>query len=106
MTHLKHGATLGDVQAYIREMEVERGFDKTCSNIQSALQLGEEVGELFKSIRKAERMRVDTTAEVSSIEEELADVLIFVASLANRYGIDLEDAFRNKEAINNSRTWE
>ena len=102
---LKQNPTLGDIQAYVSILEQERGFDKTTTNIQSALQLGEEVGELFKAIRKAEKMRVDTNSKFTSIEEELADILIYVSALANRYGVNLEEAFRAKEEINKKRVW-
>lgn len=103
MLHLKENPTLRDIQTYVQEMEVARGFDKTSSNIQTALQLGEEIGELFKAIRKAEKMRVDATSTFTNVEEEIADVLIFVTTLANRYNIDLEKTFRNKEEINKQR---
>jgi NTP pyrophosphatase (non-canonical NTP hydrolase) len=35
----------------------------------------------------------------------LADVLIFVGSIANRLDIDLTTALRRKEAVNRTRTW-
>ena len=105
MPHLGNNPTLHDIQAYIREMELERGFNKTSTNIQTALQLGEEVGELFKAIRKAENMRTDANSVFTSVEEELADVLIFTIALANRYSIDLERAFRDKEEVNKERKW-
>ena len=102
--HLKEHPTLRDVQEYVRQMEQEREFDKA-SNLQSCLQLGEEIGELFKAVRKAEKMRIDHTSSVGAIDEELADILMFVAALANRYGIDLETAFREKEEFNKGREW-
>ena len=102
--HLKENSTLADVQKYVRQMEQERGFDKA-SNLQSCLQLGEEIGELFKAVRKAEKMRIDHNSSVGTIDEELADILMFVAALANRYSIDLETAFREKEEINKTREW-
>ena len=39
------------------------------------------------------------------IGDELADVFIYLCSLANRYGIDLEAAIRAKEEINKTRVW-
>ncbi len=105
MPTLKENPTLRDIQTYVHEMEIERGFDKTSSNVQTALQLGEEIGELFKAIRKAEKMRSDANSAHTSVEEEIADVLIFIAALANRYNIDLEKAFRDKEEINKHREW-
>jgi NTP pyrophosphatase (non-canonical NTP hydrolase) len=44
--------TLADLQTYVREVEVERGFDEQ-TVFHKCLLLGEEMGELFKAIGKA-----------------------------------------------------
>jgi NTP pyrophosphatase (non-canonical NTP hydrolase) len=67
--------------------------------------MGEEVGELFKAIRKTENISTDANSETFHIGEELADILIYVCAIANRYGINLEEAFRKKEEINKKRVW-
>ena len=67
--------------------------------------LGEEMGELFKAIRKEENITIDHTSKFGMIEEELADIIIYLCSIANRYGIDLEASFRQKEEVNKKRTW-
>ena len=105
MLFLKEHPTISDFQEYVKKLEKERGFDVTSSNIQTALQLGEEVGELFKAIRKTEKMRVDENSKFTSIGEELADIFIFTLVIANRYEINLEHAFREKEEINKKRNW-
>jgi NTP pyrophosphatase (non-canonical NTP hydrolase) len=35
----------------------------------------------------------------------LADVLIYVCAIANRLGVNLEEALRRKEALNETRAW-
>ena len=67
--------------------------------------MGEEVGELFKAIRKTENISTDANSKTFHIGEELADILIYVCAIANRYGINLEEAFRKKEEINKKRVW-
>ncbi|MFH0856449.1 MAG: MazG nucleotide pyrophosphohydrolase domain-containing protein [bacterium] len=67
--------------------------------------LGEEIGELFKAIRKSEKLEIDQKSKITSIEEEIADVIILLSSIANRYDIDIETAFREKEEINKKRNW-
>lgn len=104
MPELKERPTLADLQAYVVELEKERGFTGQ-SAIQRSLLLGEEVGELFKAIRKTEQLGVDQNSRIGSVEEELADVLIVALSIANRYDIDLEKAFREKEEVNKKRVW-
>ncbi|WP_433189214.1 MazG nucleotide pyrophosphohydrolase domain-containing protein [Actinoallomurus sp. CA-150999] len=104
MDALAPRASLADVQDYVAKMEVERGLDHLDIDSQ-CLKLGEEVGELYRSVRKANGDPSDPNGRVVDIAEECADVLILVASIANRKGIDLEAAFRAKEAKNNHRTW-
>ncbi|MDD3190156.1 MAG: MazG nucleotide pyrophosphohydrolase domain-containing protein [Candidatus Pacebacteria bacterium] len=104
MPELRENPILGDFQNYVTELEKERGFtDQTA--LQRALHLGEETGELFKAIRKAENMKMDENSKTTSVGEEMADIMIFLFSIANRYGIDLEKAFREKEEINKKRVW-
>ncbi len=105
MLQLKEKPTLKDIQRYVAELEKERGFDHD-TILQKCLLLGEEVGELFKAVRKLEKIGIDKNSEVTHVEDELADILIILATIANRSGIDLEVAFRKKEEINKKRAWE
>lgn len=104
MLNLKTNPTLSDIQDYVTELEKERGFTKG-TVLQQCLMLGEEVGELFKAIRKEQSMRVDSNSKIGTVEEELADIIIFLCSIANRYNINLEKAFRDKEELNKKRVW-
>lgn len=103
--NLKPNPTLADFQKYEFDMEVERGFVEQ-SILQKCIMLGEEVGELFKAIRKSEGVKVDQNSQIGEIPEELADIFIYVLSIANKFDIDLEKAFRDKEEINKQRQWE
>ena len=104
MPILNKNPTLKDFQIYVIELEKERGFDHQ-SVRDKCLMLGEEIGELFKAIRKQEGIKVDANSHFTSIEEEIADIFIFLCSIANKYHIDLESAFREKEKINHTRIW-
>jgi NTP pyrophosphatase (non-canonical NTP hydrolase) len=103
--HLATRPNLEDLQTYVRQLEDERGFTENTIQ-QSCLLLGEEVGELFKAIRKQQKMKLDSTASVGNVDEELADILIYLCSIANRLDINLEQAFRDKEEVNKQRTWQ
>ena len=61
------------------------------------------VGELFQALRKKIRINIDHDPKFGSVDEELADILFHLCSIANRFKIDLEKAFRNKEQINKNR---
>lgn len=104
MPTLPNHPNLRDFQQYVTEMEVERGFnDQTV--LQKCLLLGEEVGELFKAIRKNSNMQLDLNSKVGSIDEELADILIYLCAIANKLDVNLETAFRDKEEVNKTRNW-
>ena len=105
MPELGPDPTLAELQHYVEKLEQERGFsDQTI--LDKCLLLGEEVGELFKAIRKSEGLLIDEASSIGEVGEELADILIYLCAIANRCGIDLESAFRSKEARNHTRTWE
>jgi NTP pyrophosphatase (non-canonical NTP hydrolase) len=101
---LEKNQSLEDIQRYVAEMEIERGFSDR-PVIDQCLQLGEEVGEVYKAVRKQQKMRLDPNSAVGNVADELADVLIYLCAIANRYDIDLAQALRNKEAVNETRTW-
>jgi NTP pyrophosphatase (non-canonical NTP hydrolase) len=104
MPTLPKAPTLEHFQKYVRHMEIERGFDDQ-TVIQKCLLLGEEVGELFKSIRKTSLMSTDQNSKIEDPDGELADIIIYLCSIANRLNINLESAFRQKETINQQRQW-
>lgn len=101
---LKKSPTLKDYQQYVIDLELARGFSKQ-TILQKCLMLGEEVGELFKAIRKTENVKVDKNSKFGTIPEEIVDCFIFLLSISNKYGVDLEQAFRDKEEINKKREW-
>lgn len=105
MPNLPAKPTLKELQDYVREMEHERGFESN-TVAQKCLLLGEEVGELFKSLRVSHGgMRIGTPGYAADAPAELADILIVLCAIANRLDVDLETAFRAKEAKNSQRTW-
>ena len=96
--------SLAELQRYVEWLEVDRGFsDQTI--LEKCLLLGEEVGELFKAVRKSSGLAIDQNSEFGEVADELADILIFLASIANRAGVDLDGALRSKESVNRTRTW-
>jgi len=101
---LKDNPTLADFQEYVKKLELDRGFsDQTA--IEKCLLLGEEMGELFKAVRKAMNLKMDIKANTGSIKEEIADMLIYLCAIGNRFDIDIEQAFREKEEVNKKREW-
>lgn len=102
--YLKSNPTLTDFQEYLLLAEKERGFFNQKIE-DKCLILGEEVGELFKAIRKELKIKIDEKSKIGTIDEELADVITLVFSIANKLNINMEIAIRKKEELNNKRTW-
>lgn len=101
---LKDQPTLADFQFYVQEMFRERGFDED-SIEKRFLFLMEECGELAKAARKHANFRLAEDSQTKETAEEAADVLIILLAICNELGIDLEQAFREKEERNKHRTW-
>ena len=106
MAHLPEHPTLKDLQQYLDQVCKERGWVKD-SYSEKFLLFMEEVGELAKAIRKAEGLYEEKAKQKKiELEEEFADVLSYLLDLANCFQVDLEKAFREKEQVNQARTWE
>jgi NTP pyrophosphatase (non-canonical NTP hydrolase) len=97
-------SSLLQLQTHVAQAELARGFAAQ-SAADKCLLLGEEVGELFKAVRKTSGIAIDPRSDVGDIGSELADILNYLLAIANRYHIDLGEAFVSKEAINEKRTW-
>lgn len=96
--------SLSDFQTYISAMVKERGFDH--ENVAEIFQLLlEECGELAKAARKLQNMRTDPSSKEYDFGHEAADVFMYLLDLCNRFDVDLEKAFREKEEVNKQRRW-
>lgn len=102
---LKNNPTLHDFQDYVTKLVKERGFDK--EKVSEIFMLFmEECGEMAKAARKTQKIKSDKNSEKFHLENEVADVFIYLLDICNYYNIDLEKAFRDKEEINKIRSWE
>lgn len=102
---LKKAPTLKDFQEYVLKMKQERGFNTTDKFYECCL-LAEECGEVISAVRKNSKSgSIGSGSVAGDVAEELADVFIYICSLANMHDIDLEQAFRDKEEKNKQRTW-
>jgi len=92
---MKKPLTLKDLQAYVKEKKYNRKH-----NQKYFLKLIEEVGELAEMIKDDNRWEGSKARDIkNTMEEELADVLFYLAALANVYDVDLEASFLKKEKI-------
>ncbi len=106
MAHLPEQPTLKDLQRYMQEICAERGWTND-TYAEKFLLFTEEVGELAKAIRQSQRLYSEQARPNNfTLTEEFADVFSYLLDLANLFQVDLEQAFREKERINQTRTWE
>lgn len=96
--------TIGELQQYIKKINKERGFEDTTVP-ELFMYMSEEVGEMAKAARQVTKMHTDSNSEKFELAHEMADVLSYLLDLANRFDIDLEEAFLEKEEINKKRIW-
>lgn len=107
--HLTKDAPMRAYQEYIYQLEALHGW-LDVDLINNCFLMGEEVGELFKAVRKHQRFFIEEAPEAEAkskvhIGEELVDVMNYLLAIANRLDIDLEEAFRRKNEINQDRSW-
>jgi NTP pyrophosphatase (non-canonical NTP hydrolase) len=81
-----------------------RGFDQETIS-QVFMLFTEECGEMAKAIRKLDNIHSDKGSATHKLNEEIADVFMYLLDICNYYNVDLEQAFREKEEINKKRTW-
>ncbi|QAT84353.1 hypothetical protein EJ065_2781 [Corallococcus coralloides] len=103
MIELPERAAMPDYQRYIHDLESLHGWLQQ-DLVLNCFRMGEEVGELFKAVRQYEKQPSEARAR-EHVGEELVDVLNYLLAIANRAGVDLEQAFREKNARNQQRTW-
>ena len=87
--------TLDEVQLQAWTNKVEKGFNTTDVALEFGL-LTAEVSEAFTAWRKGDRRE---------LADELADIAIYLAGLAEIVNIDLEVAVERKLAVNAGRTY-
>lgn len=106
MTQLPEKPTLKDLQDYIKQIADKRGWNKN-NHLEIFLLLSEEIGELAKAVRNKIGLYSEKTDKSNNeeLELEFADVLNYLFDLANCFNINLEDAFRKKDKINEKRIW-
>ena len=108
MIELPDRPSMRDFQRYIHELEALHGW-LDVDLVHNCFLMGEEVGELFKAVRKHLKFyEKGAEAEAESkahVSEEIVDVFNYLLAIANRLDIDVEAAFRDKNARNQKRSW-
>ena len=102
---LSKESSVEDVQKYIKHMIDVRGFKNNL--LERMCLLTEEIGELAKEVRKADKnLRIDTNKIYNSnLENEITDVFICLMGMCELIDMDLVKGLKNKEELNFKRKW-
>lgn len=98
----KPGKGISGLQRYYQRISNRRGWANE-SPKDTMLLLTEEMGELARAIRKSEGLKRDAGYEDVGLQDELADVQLYLVHLANSLGIELDEAVTQKERKNHER---
>jgi len=93
-----------DLQKLIENFAKERDWEKYHTAKNLALALGSEVGELQAEFRWLNENEELTEVKLKAIEDELADVTIFLFRLAQVLHIDISLVVNSKLALNKTRS--
>ena len=96
------GHGLAGLQRYYERVSARRGWDGESAQ-DTLLLITEELGELARAVRKRAGMRRDGSYPAGNVDEELADVQLYLVHLANTLGVDIAAAVTAKEAVNARR---
>lgn len=105
---LPEGATVAELQRSVLLLEARMGWLDADAEA-CGFRMVEEVGELHRAIRELHRARArgdDVAALRAAAGAEIADVLNYLLAIANRLGVDVERASREKNLENQRRTWD
>lgn len=104
MQKINRSTTIGELQEYVAQFNVERGFlDETVEH--KFMLMAEEVGELAKALRGVCGGKFADDTARTEFSEEVVDVLLLLISISDKLGVDIADAIEQKEAKNRTREW-
>jgi dCTP diphosphatase len=93
---------LSDLQEALRRFASERNWDQFHSPKNLAIALSVEAAELLEHFQwiTEEQSRNLPTAELAKVQEELADVLLYLIRLSDKLNVDLARAATEKMDLN------
>lgn len=105
MKQLQADSSLPAIQAYVKQVLSERGFDEETLP-EKIMLLTEELGELARAVRKHSQVKMSGSTKQADAAAEAADVFMLLVDICNTLEIDLYQALEAKEAVNAQRSWQ
>ena len=96
---------LNEIKEKLREFAMARDWDQFHSPKNLSMALAGEVGELLELFQwlTEEQSNNLSREQRAAVEEEVADVFLYLLRLADKLGIDLLSAANNKIIINEQK---
>jgi dCTP diphosphatase len=98
---------LPDIQKQLRKFAEERDWDQFHSPKNLSMGLAAEAAELLEIFQwlteEQSREIIRSDKEMSLVREEVADVFIYLARLADKLGIDIEKEVMEKMKVNEKK---
>lgn len=96
---------LADIQEQLRQFNKERNWEQFHSPKNLSMALAAEAGEVLDLMQwlTEEQSKSLNSRQISDLSDELADVLIYLLTLADVTGINLTDAIEAKLKKNQKR---
>ena len=94
-----------ELQQRLREFTDARDWEKYHSPKNLVMAMSVEMAELmehFQWMTEAQSLKLDTATK-EEVALEMADVLIYLVRMADRCGVDLDDAVRKKLVLNGQK---
>lgn len=91
-----------ELQQYLRKFADERDWEKYHSPKNLVMAMSVEMAELmehFEWLTEAQSLHIDLRTR-QEVALEMADVMIYLVRMADRCGIDLDDAVQSKLVLN------
>lgn len=96
---------LDDIKEKLRQFAQARDWDQFHSPKNLSMALAGETGELLELFQwlTEEQSRNLTQKQNKAVEEEIADVFLYLLRLADKLSVDLLEAAKNKMTINEQK---
>lgn len=95
--------TLHDLTRAIRRFADERDWEQFHSPKNLAMAMIVEAGELVEHFQWLTQEQSKTPPDKNGVEQEMADILIYLLRLADRLNVDLLEAANNKLLVNEKK---
>ncbi len=95
---------LAEIQKMLRSFAEKRDWDQFHSPKNLSMGLAAEAAELLEIFQwlteEQSRNIVNDEKGMALVKEEIADIFIYLARLADKLGVDIEDEVKNKMMVN------